>query len=218
MALGGSPVRGAYDDAPAQERPKYGAVDHRRRPLGGAPRFGSCYFRLAEHALERATFCFPDSFTQPSVIGTAARFGNLLDAVRRFDRQPPQHEPEDGDLLDGYIEAQVHGVLIIERDVEAVVLDPCYRDTAHADSAGSLGVPVEWHEGRALDLGTLERNADYRDPPAVELARSIARDGMLDARIIGDAARTGRHHPQAVKQVWHQVARFGRAREFVDRH
>ena len=98
------------------------------------------------------------------------------------------------------------------------MLDPCYRDTAHADSAGSLGVPVEWHEGRALDLGTLERNADYRDPPAVELARSIARDGMLDARIIGDAARTGRHHPQAVKQVWHQVARFGRAREFVDRH
>src|SRR5699024_11969950 len=32
---------GAYDGAPARERPKYGALNHRRNPLGGAPRFGS---------------------------------------------------------------------------------------------------------------------------------------------------------------------------------
>lgn len=203
---------GAYDKAPARERPKYGALDHRRRPLGGAPRFGSCYFRLAAHALDRATFCFPDSFTDPSSIGTAARCGDLLAAARSFERQPLAHEPEDGDLLDGYIEAQVHGELVVERDVEAIVCDPCYRGTPSETFARSLGVPVEWHEGRVLDLETLDRNAEYRDPPAVEVAHAIARDGVLDARIIGDAAGTGRHHPHAVKQVWHHVARFGTPR------
>lgn len=38
---------GAYDEAPAQERPVYGALNFRRDPVGGAPRFGSAHFRLA---------------------------------------------------------------------------------------------------------------------------------------------------------------------------
>jgi hypothetical protein len=38
---------------------------------------------------------------------------------------------------------------------------------------------------------------------------SLARDARLDPRIIGDAARTGRHDEQALKRVWHYVARFG---------
>lgn len=44
---------GVYDDAPAAHRPKYGALDHRRRPLGGAPRFGSAFLRLGEAVLPR---------------------------------------------------------------------------------------------------------------------------------------------------------------------
>ncbi|HET7303868.1 MAG TPA: DUF3626 domain-containing protein [Segeticoccus sp.] len=31
---------GAYDEAPPGERPRYGALNHRERPVGGAPRFG----------------------------------------------------------------------------------------------------------------------------------------------------------------------------------
>ena len=59
----------AYDDAPPSERPKYGALDHRRRGLGGAPRFGSAHLRLREHLLDRATYCFPDSFFEPEHFG-----------------------------------------------------------------------------------------------------------------------------------------------------
>jgi len=33
---------------------------------------------------------------------------------------------DDKDLLDDYIEAQVHGPLLLAHDVEALVLDPCY--------------------------------------------------------------------------------------------
>ena len=32
---------GAYDQAPAALRPKYGALNFRRKPFSGAPRFGS---------------------------------------------------------------------------------------------------------------------------------------------------------------------------------
>jgi hypothetical protein len=43
----------------------------------------------------------------------------------------------------------------------------------------------------------------------VDLGLSLAHDGLLDARIIGDASRTGRYDEQALKRVWHYVARFG---------
>jgi hypothetical protein len=33
--------------------------------------------------------------------------------------------------------------------------------------------------------------------------------GLLDPRIIGDAVDTGRYDPQALKKVWHCLARFG---------
>lgn len=189
---------GAYITAPQQERPKYGALDHRRGSLGGAPRFGSAYLRLAAHTMDRTTFCFPDSYLRPVAFGTADRF-DLLRLVQAFG----------GDPLDGYVEAHVHGVIEIARDAEALVLDPCYHNTRVQAVAEALPVPLEWHEGRLLGVDQLDGNADYRDPTAVELGHRIARDGWLDARIIGDASRTGRHHPQAIKQVWHHTARFG---------
>ena len=45
---------GAYDRAPADQRPKYGALNHRLRSVGGAPRFGSAHLRLAPHTLIEA--------------------------------------------------------------------------------------------------------------------------------------------------------------------
>lgn len=38
---------------------------------------------------------------------------------------------------------------------------------------------------------------------------TLALDGGLDARTIGDAARDGRHDQQALKRLWHCVVRFG---------
>jgi hypothetical protein len=37
----------------------------------------------------------------------------------------------------------------------------------------------------------------------------IAVDGRLDPLVIGEAAGTGRYDPQALKKVWHYLARFG---------
>lgn len=64
---------GAYDEAPDDQRPVYGALNYRHDPVGSAPRFGSSYFRLNTETLRRTTFCYPDSSTGPSDFGIADR-------------------------------------------------------------------------------------------------------------------------------------------------
>lgn len=189
---------GAYDGVPPGERPKYGSLNFRRRSIGGSPRFGSAHLRLRAEASSRSTFCYPDSVFDPTHFGVAERLGLVTMAAA-----------DDQDLLDDYIEAQVHGPLLIGRDVEAVVLDPAYRGTGIEHSADKMGCPVEWHDGFRLEVDELQRHSDYRGPQYVELGLALARDGHLDPRIIGEAARTGRYDEQALKRVWHYVARFG---------
>ena len=49
----------------------------------------------------------------------------------------------------------------------------------------------------------------YRGPEFVALGLRLARDGQLDGRIIGEARATGAYDPQALKRVWHYIARYG---------
>ncbi|MFJ2500399.1 DUF3626 domain-containing protein [Streptomyces sp. NPDC087539] len=189
---------GAYDEAPAHERPVYGALNFRRKPVGGAPRFGSAHFRLTARTVARTTFCYPDSFFEPSDFGVAARMGLIASALA--DTQ---------DDLDDYIEAQVHGPVRLSQHVEALVLDPCYRGTTVETAAVRLGCPVEWHPGFRLGAEELRRHPDYRGQEYADLGAEIAMGGVLDPRTVGDAVRAGRHDPQAVKKVWHCLARFG---------
>ncbi|MEU8619510.1 DUF3626 domain-containing protein [Streptomyces sp. NPDC048623] len=190
---------GAYDDAPAHERPVYGALDHRRRPYGAAPRFGSAHLRLTADTLARTTFCYPDSVLEPTDFGVADRTAGLI-ALALADGQ---------DALDDYVEAQVHGPVELGRDVEALVLDPSFRGTEVEAAARTLPCPVEWHGGFRLSVAELRRHPAYRGPEYVELGAEIAEGGRLDARLVQAAAESGRHDRQAVKRVWHLLARFG---------
>ncbi|WP_308406651.1 DUF3626 domain-containing protein [Streptomyces sp. AC555_RSS877] len=189
---------GVYDDADAHDRPVYGALDFRRQIVGAAPRFGSSHFRLTGAALARATFCYPDSAAEPADFGVAA--GMSLIALAEADEQ---------DALNDYIEAQVHGGVVLARDVEALVLDASYRGTPVETAAGLLPCPVAWHPGYRLTVAGLRRHADYRGQEYAQLGAHIAQGGRIDPRIIGDAARTGRYAPQDLKMVWHTLARFG---------
>jgi hypothetical protein len=189
---------GAYDERPAAERPVYGALDFRALPAGAAPRFGSAHLRLTREALHRATFCYPDSADEPTAFGTAARMA--LTALA---------EAGGRDRLDDYVEAHVHGPVRLGRDVEALVLDPSHRGTDVEAAARTLPCPVTWHGGFRLTVAELRRHPGYRGPRYVELGAALAEDGVLDPRMIGDAARTGRHDPQDLKKVWHLLARFG---------
>jgi hypothetical protein len=190
---------GAYDDGPPSDRPKYGSLNFRRRLVGGSPRFGSAYLRLAVPTLARTTFCYPDSVFEPQHFGIRSKLSTLIELA----------EADDKDPLDDYIEAQVHGVIDFARDVEALVLDPCYRGTPIETAAGQLACPVHWHGGFTLTTAELRRHPQYRGPEFVDLGASLARSGCLDPRIIGNASRIGRYHEQALKRVWHYLARFG---------
>ncbi|SDQ28256.1 DUF3626 domain-containing protein [Actinopolyspora saharensis] len=192
---------GSYDAAPATHRPKYGSLNFRRRLVGGSPRFGSAHLRLAQHVLDRTTFCYPDSVFEPQHFGVATRMSTLIELADTDDKDP----------LDDYVEAHVHDAVDLDRDVEALVLDPCYRDTSTEAAAGRLPCPLEWHGGFRLTTSELRKHPDYRGREFVRLGVSLARDGHLNPRIIGDAARTGHYDGQALKRVWHYLARFGSA-------
>lgn len=189
---------GAYDDAPAAERPVYGALDFRRQVFGAAPRFGSSHLRLGVGTLARATFCYPDSAAEPTDFGVAA--GMSLIALAEADEQ---------DALNDYIETQVHGGVVLARDAEALVLDASYRGTPVETAARRLPCPVAWHPGYRLTVTELRRHADYRGEEYADLGARIAERGVVDPRVIGDAARTGRYELQDLKMVWHTLARFG---------
>ncbi|GGY93671.1 hypothetical protein GCM10010300_42190 [Streptomyces olivaceoviridis] len=189
---------GAYDDADPAERPVYGALDFRRQVVGAAPRFGSSHLRLSGAALARATFCYPDSSTEPGDFGVAGAMP--LIALAEADEQ---------DALNDYIEAHVHGGVLLDRDVEALVLDASYRGTPVETAARRLPFPLVWHPGYRLTVTALRRHADYRGPRYADLGARIAERGLITPRVIGDAARSARYDLQALKMVWHTLARFG---------
>lgn len=196
---------GWYNGVDASLRPKYGALNHRHRRIGGAPRFGSAHFRLTASALDRSSFCFPDSVFEPEDFGVAAAC-NLTDLV----------ELAAPEFLDDYVEAHVHGVVDLETDVEALVLDPSYRGTPVEEHAAQLPCPVEWHDGFRLTVDQLRSLASSRDPrlgqvaPFAKGGLSLAHGGVLTPRHLGDAVRARRHPEAALKRVWFVLARFGR--------
>jgi Protein of unknown function (DUF3626) len=154
---------------------------------------------LRADTLGRATFCYPDSASEPAHFGVATRISSLVKLA----------EADDSDPLDDYIEAHVHGPIDIATDVEALVLDPCYRASAVEEAASRLDCPVEWHGGFAVTADAFLANPGYRGPEFARLGVSLARGGVLTPRLIGDASRAARHDEQALKRVWHYMARFG---------
>jgi hypothetical protein len=190
---------GRYDDAAPADRPVYGALDHRSRAHGAAVRFGWAYLRLRPEVGERSTYCFPDSYSEPEHRGGPGAVPALIALC----------EAADMDVLDDYVEAHVHGGVRFDRDVEAVVLDPCFRDGPVESAAPRFSCAVEWHPGFRVAVEALD--PAYRGPEFVELARTLASStgGVLTPDLIGDAARAGGHAPQDLKRVWHLLARYG---------
>ena len=193
---------GAYDDCDGSSpsmRPKYGALNYRADPVGGSRRFGSCHLRLHHKVLGRTTFCYPDSHMQPEHFGVAERMA-LIDMAVENRRCL--------DLLDDYIEAHVHGPLRIDNDVEAVVLDPCFKGTHVEAVARQMPCAVEWHDGFRLPIDRTNDCKRYRGQAAADALSSMSMDGFVTSVQIGAARPAGMDY-QLTKWAWHCVARFG---------
>ena len=190
---------GAYDHSDPGERPIYGALNNKKLGGGGSPRFGSAYFRLKSHILNRATFCYPDSYFHPEDFATYTNISHLIELA----------EAGTLDLLDNYIEAHIHGPVHFKTDVEAVVLDPVFKNTEVVRLAKKLPCDIEWHQGFQLDVKVVEQHPEYRGQQFVELAKKLAEACILNPLILGNAVEKFGYDPQDIKKIWHYLARFG---------
>lgn len=190
---------GIYDQSIPSQRPKYGALNYKNFEYGAAPRFGSSYFRLKPEVLERTTFCYPDSFFEPDHFASHEYMEALINLA----------QTDDVDDLDAYIEAQIHGELLLLNDVDAIVLDPIYKGTEVEQQAFELGVDVEWHSGYQMTVEMVAKYPDYRGKEFVELAAEIAINGKVNPRILGNAINQLGYDEQAIKKVWHYLAKYG---------
>lgn len=190
---------GIYDEAPEYLRPKYGALNFRFYPYGASSRFGSAFFILKSHVRIRTTFCWPDSYFDPSDFATADNVGGL---IVKANNTPPI------DPLDDYIEAHIHGPISLANDVQNLVLDPIYCSTSIEAQASRLNIPILWHAGYELDLDTMRLFPDYRGAKFIELAQTLAKNGVINSKLIGQAMTERRYDSQDLKKVWHYLARF----------
>ncbi len=194
---------GAYQAPGVQagERSKYGGLNLMNYPNGACPGFGSCHLRLRRAAAERTTLIFGDSNSMPTEIGLSDAFAPvmapLLERIaagggvlgrggvdlRAFVEGLLRGDPARGrgvfapamarHTLNDYIEAQVHGVVRLAADVEAVVIDPAFAGTSTGElllaAARRYSFRAEWHPGSALALCEVPREAP--DAPEAELMR-----------------------------------------------
>ena len=248
---------GAFgSDVALSERPKYGAFDLMQHADGPSPRFGSCYLVLTPAASRRSTFVFGDSHRMPLPRGSLAMLDEVLAAAlcECFERQSllgnkqidvtawvhhlrtslrrpfdPAQRPM-ARSLDHYIEAQVHGDVIIARDGARLVADPSYLETQTGDMLQQLcarhGVSLKWHAGFCMHADDVPAN--FRGPAMMSLARRVAIGGLIDAHAIGKAAASVRNGCatwrdrgsrdavlQELKRLWHVLVHHGKPRSAV---
>jgi uncharacterized protein DUF3626 len=244
---------GAYqlDGTTSAHRPKYGALDLLLHPDGPAPRFGSSYLLLRPSILPRCTFTFLSSH-EATICGSFDELddvvGSLLFetftrdfAVGARDIRPAPlvahlrtrlDEPTAARMsrplsrnLDHFVEAHVHGSVALADDVEALVADPSFVGTATGATLTELcerySLALYFHAGSVLPAS--EVPSDVRGPTMPSLAARVARDGVVDARAIGEAAVALFRDPaawadrgtyadivQELKLLWHVLVRCGR--------
>lgn len=247
---------GAYQQPGVRndERPKYGALNLMNYTDGASPRFGSCLLVLSPNVLNRCTFTFGDSHAGPEYVGTLRRWDSILAALLhqvestgsalgspnvdipsmldRLLHLPSSYTGSSGPVgrsLDDYIEAQIHGVIDLSSDVEALVADPSYRNTPIGHLLHALceryNLTLSWHPGFCLAVQAVPN--DFRGPAMPRLAKRIDQRfggslGMLDAAIIGKAAAQLHYHSsewsdwgtvdetfQHLKQLWHVLVKYG---------
>ena len=233
-----------------KERPKYGALNVMLHSDGPAPRFGSCYFLLSPKVSYRSTYTYMDSHLELKEKGTYQEFDLILAALleESFTRERVLGESElrpprlisylanlndkQSDLvnrkpnrnLDFYIEAQVHGDVSLEKDVDALVADNSFQATETGNMLEQLcrkySISLYWRKG--YKLNSKDVPSDFRGVKMPHLAKRIAHFDYIDASIIGLAAKDLYFYPenwsdygtaeevqQELKLLWHVLVRYG---------
>lgn len=232
-----------------KDRPKYGALDLIGFADGPAPRFGSTYLVLKSEVSARATFTYGGSQDAPKHVGTIDEMDSILSALLEesfirdsalgFEARPAaltSHIQSQmvtprvtgasiGGNLDHMIETQIHGEILLSRDVEALVVDGSFAgdDDETGRVLRQMGATYNFpvHFSRGFRLGVASVPSDFRGPTMPSLAMRIS-EASVDAKSIGVAAQSLFRDPkqwsdrgtyaqvlQELKLLWHVIVRFG---------
>ncbi len=125
-----------------------------------------------------------------------------------------------GGALDSFVEVQIHGPIRLREDVVGVVADPAFRGTSVERGIERLctqwNLELQWHRGFSMDVADVPET--FRGWSTGALARRIALDGRVDARVIGEAANHYENAPEdwpefdsrddaltAFRRIWHAL-------------
>ena len=239
-----------YKGISHKERPKYGALNIMLYSDGPAPRFGSCYFLLSPSISYRSTYTYMDSHLELKEKGTYQEFDLILAALLEdsfsreivlgesdirppklisflanlYDTQSDLVKRKPSRNLDYYIEAQVHGDVSLEKDVDALVADDSFQateiGTMLAQLCGKYSIRLYWRKG--FKLNSKDVPSDFRGAKMPLLAKRITHCDYINASVIGSAAKDLYFYPenwsdygtvnevlQEFKLLWHVLVRYG---------
>ena len=238
-------------DVSVSDRPKYGAFNLMLLPDGPCPRFGSCHFILSPRILKRCTFTYLDSYLEPKERGTIDNFEDIISSLLAdsFEREfvLGENEIRPGKLikhlkdnlknpfedpsskpaarnLDFYIEAQIHGDINLSTDVDILVYDPSFIGTETGENLKKIcerfDIDSYSHCGFSMKSENFPDN--FRGPKMPSLATRVASSGIINAKLIGDAAAelaskaeiwsdrgTSEEILQELKLLWHVLVKYG---------
>lgn len=245
-------------DANYSERPKYGALMLASYPDGPAPRFGSSYLVLYPAVNKRSTYTFGgnqddlawkrtgswdhlDAIFLPilkkyqeagAVLGShGMSIGALLDLLKAGSLRSISGS-ELSNALDSYVEAQIHGPISLQEDVQKLVIDRSLSgteiETMLEQLALDYSIELEWYDGYAAHIEELP--AQFRGYRIDRLMRRIAPDGKLTAAKIGAASNAFHQQPNHwaewndggegltyFRRVWHALVYYGQAASTIDK-
>ena len=214
------------------DRPKYGALNLFRYIDGASVRFGSCFFTLKRDIIERCTFAYGDSSTNPTTLCTSDTFtcilagifdefkskGKVLDHV--LDQSVtskgevlslllnPYNELRDlGRNLDYCIETHIHGDILLEQDIDSFYVDGSFQDTIIGEQAETLcrkyGLALYWIPKRQIDVESI--GSLFRGPKIPILADKV--DSLFGKQGIINADLIGQASRDSVLRpdVWRDM-------------
>ena len=226
------------------DRPKYGAVNLFDTKDGACPRFGSCYLSLRPEISRRCTLSYGDSHDEPAARGTPGTPGPLLIALSRdftgkavdadINTSIVQHSRRlrqnpgtknramipQGRILDGYVEAQLHGVLSLSSDVLHLSADSAFLGTRTGielvELANACKIELEWRPALVLSVGPIPTS--FRGNALTSFVESIRKDGQIDVAHLGEVARSVVSEPAFLVCLGNQTRRTAARQANLARH
>nr|WP_243157539.1 DUF3626 domain-containing protein [Clostridium sporogenes] len=217
------------------DRPKYGALNIFKYIDGASVRFGSCYLVLKKEIIDRCTFSYGDSSTNPTTLCTNDTFvcvladllrnvqnnGKLLNQVVSSEQEAlaillnKRDVKVIGRNLDYCIETHIHGDVHLLDDVDSFYMDESYQETTFEEKANELchryGIKLKWIPKRQIKL---EEIGDlFRGPMIPLLAKKIDtiwgnNQGVMNAALLGKASQDSELNPEKWNDIGSQSEVF----------